>query len=71
MLFQVAWGSGFLITMGFSSLVTALGMHGSFWFFAFCCLLGNAFVYRTVPETKGKSLEDIELYFEGRAIRGI
>ena len=29
------------------------------------------FVAKLVPETKGKSLEDIELYFLGRAMRGI
>ena len=68
---SVAWISGFIVTKEFSLLQDALGMAGTFWLFGLCCLIGLVFVWRKVPETKGKSLEDIELYFLGRAVRGI
>jgi facilitated trehalose transporter len=38
----------------------AVGNHGAFWFFGSVCLVGLFFVIFYVPETQGKSLEDIE-----------
>lgn len=61
-----SWSSAFLITYGFSYMQSMLGPHGAFWLFAALCLVGVIFVWIKVPETKGKSLEDIELYFMGR-----
>jgi len=55
----------------FGQLQTLLGPYGAFWFFAVWCAMGLVFVVKRVPETKGKSLEDIELYFLGRAMRGL
>ena len=37
-----------------------VGTSATFWLFAFFCLAGWIWVYRTVPETKGRSLEEIE-----------
>ena len=40
-----------------------LGVAGpalTFWFFAACCLLSFVVVYKMVPETKGKSLEEVQ-----------
>jgi hypothetical protein len=37
--------------------------YGTFWLFAGCCLVGFFFIAVAVPETKGKTLEEIELYF--------
>ncbi|KAK2151651.1 hypothetical protein LSH36_356g06018 [Paralvinella palmiformis] len=62
------WCFAFFVTKEFSTLQSMLGQHGVFWLYSFCCALGMAFVWRLVPETKGKSLEDIELYFLGKAI---
>lgn len=60
-----------LVFQEFHTVQTLVGMSGTFWIFGAFCLLGLLFVIKLVPETKGKSLEDIELYFLGRAIRGI
>lgn len=65
------WMVAFLITKEFAMLQDVLGMDGTFWFFGTCCFAAVAYVWYSVPETKGKSLEDIELYFLGRVIRGI
>lgn len=53
------WVLGFLITKYFGTLVDMFGQHGSFGLFASCCLLAAAFVYKFVPETSGKSVQEI------------
>lgn len=42
-----------------------LGQHGAFWVFAIICFGGLGFVIMSVPETQGKSLEDIERNLTG------
>lgn len=37
-----------------------LGMHGSMFIFAGCCFAGTFFILFVVPETKGKSFEEIQ-----------
>lgn len=61
-----SWGSAFLVTSGYDQLVVFFGMSGTFLFFGLCCLLAVGYVTLYVPETKGKSLEDIELFFLGK-----
>jgi len=57
------WFLAFVITKSFASLQAMFGMSAAFWLFGACCLVGIVWVLRCVPETKGKSLEDIELSF--------
>lgn len=54
------WLASFLMTYTFPFLVNILGSYGTFWFYGGICLMGFVFIYRNLPETKGKSLEDIE-----------
>lgn len=61
-----SWGSAFLVTVGFPNLQVFLGEGGAFCFFGICCVIAVWFVKKYVPETKGKSLEDIQVYFAGR-----
>jgi len=56
----VNWGSAFIVSEFFLTLVDAIGESGAFWLFAFFCVVGGVWVYRQVPETKGCSLEQIE-----------
>ena len=37
-----------------------LGMAGAFWLYAAICIAGFAYILRRLPETKGKTLEEIE-----------
>ena len=37
-----------------------LGEYGTFWFYMSWCVVGVFFVYFFLPETKGKSFEEIE-----------
>lgn len=63
----VNWGSAFLVSQFFLTLIEAIGTSTTFWLFAFFCLAGWIWVFRTVPETKGRSLEEIERSWTGRA----
>ena len=57
----VNWGSAFLVSQGFLSLVESVGNSITFWLFAVFCVLGWIWVYYSVPETKGQTLEEIQL----------
>ncbi len=54
------WGFNLLVTVTFLRLIDAFGRPGTFLLYAVLTLAGLAFTYALVPETKGRSLEDIE-----------
>jgi MFS transporter, SP family, xylose:H+ symportor len=54
------WTASFVLTYTFPFLNHALGTSGAFLVYAGVCFLGFAFVFGFVPETRGKSLEEIE-----------
>jgi SP family sugar porter-like MFS transporter len=54
------WSACFVLTYTFPLLNRALGAHGTFWLYGLICVLGFLFIYKYLPETKGKSLEKIE-----------
>jgi MFS family permease len=54
------WIACFVLTFTFPVLNAALGASGTFWLYAAICFAGFVFVKRCVPETKGRSLEEIE-----------
>jgi sugar porter (SP) family MFS transporter len=56
----VNWGSAFLVSQFFLSLVDAIGSSLTFFLFAVFCAVGWVWIYRAVPETKKKSLEQIQ-----------
>uniref|UniRef100_A0A3P8YHA0 Solute carrier family 2, facilitated glucose transporter member 8 n=1 Tax=Esox lucius TaxID=8010 RepID=A0A3P8YHA0_ESOLU len=55
------WGTAFLITKTFQDLMDLLSSAGTFWFFSGCCALNVVFTIFFVPETKGQTLEQIQL----------
>lgn len=54
------WVGSFTLTYFFPFLNASLGSYGTFWIYAIICALGFAFFSAKLPETKGKSLEDLE-----------
>lgn len=54
------WTASFLLTYTFPLLNKALQAGGTFWLYALICLAGFFFIRAKLPETKGKSLEEIE-----------
>lgn len=57
------WLTNFCIGSAFPYLLFTFGLSSTFYIFAVIGLLGLLFVYRFVPETKGRSLEEIEAHF--------
>jgi SP family arabinose:H+ symporter-like MFS transporter len=60
------WSTNFLSAFVFPWYVANLGMHVGFFTFAGICFIATFFFSRFVPETKGKSLEQIERYWKTR-----
>lgn len=55
------WTACFLLTYTFPLMNAALGAAGTFWTYAGICLTGLIFLYIRLPETQGKTLEEIEM----------
>ena len=49
-----------LVAFTFPMLNRGLGAHGAFWLYGAICVVGFVVILLKLPETKGKSLEDIE-----------
>lgn len=54
------WAACFVLTYSFPMLNSSLGAAGTFWLYGVICLAGGVFVVFYLPETKGKSLEELE-----------
>lgn len=54
------WIACFVLTYTFPILNKLLNASGTFWLYAFICLSGFLFILKKLPETKGKTLEEIE-----------
>lgn len=58
------WVACFVLTYTFPILNKLLYASGTFWLYGFICLAGFLFVLKNLPETKGKSLEEVEEFFD-------
>ena len=56
----VNWGSAFLVSQFFLTVIGAIGNSLTFWLFALFCAIAWIWIYLRVPETKGQSLEEIQ-----------
>jgi sugar porter (SP) family MFS transporter len=54
------WIACFILTYTFPILNAKLGSAGTFWLYAAICVAGFLFIKFKLPETKGKTLEQIE-----------
>jgi len=54
------WGSNLIVALTFLSLLHSLGRPATFWLYAVIGVIAWFFVYRLVPETKGRTLEQID-----------
>lgn len=57
------WVSNFIVSVTFLSLVGGIGTARTFWLYAVIGIAALIFCWRLVPETKGKTLEQIEAYW--------
>jgi SP family facilitated glucose transporter-like MFS transporter 8 len=61
------WILAFVVTRFFSDLASSFGIHITFWIFAVISAIGTVFVFFLVPETKGKTLDQIQKELGGSA----
>jgi len=54
------WGAAFIVSVTFLSLIDAIGEVATFLGFAVMCVIAFVWIKAKVPETKGKSLEEIQ-----------
>lgn len=54
------WMGCFTLTYSFPLLNEALGSYGTFWVYSGICFAALVYLWRYLPETKGKSLEQLE-----------
>ncbi len=54
------WTGCFTLTYSFPILNSSLGSYGTFWLYSAICLAGLLYFRKKLPETKGKTLEQIE-----------
>ena len=54
------WAANFVVSYFFLQLVSGIGRPGTFWLYAALGVLSLAFFWRAVPETKDRSLEEIQ-----------
>ena len=54
------WVGCCTLTFSFPSMNAALGSSGSFWIYSAICFCAFVFLWNRCPETKGKSLEELE-----------
>jgi len=57
------WGSCFLVSLTFPVLADRFNEYFTFWLYGAMCVASFAFVWLVLPETKGKSLEEIERHW--------
>jgi SP family galactose:H+ symporter-like MFS transporter len=59
------WGMNLAVALTFLTLVGVLGRAGTFWLYGVIAIGAWIFFYLRVPETKGKTLEQIEEHWRG------
>ncbi|MGA8143175.1 MAG: sugar porter family MFS transporter [Candidatus Acidiferrales bacterium] len=57
------WGSNLLVSLTFLTLLQEIGATRTFWLYGICAIGAWFFSYHLVPETKGRTLEQIEQFW--------
>ena len=63
------WGSNLIVSLTFLTLVEKLGASSTFLLYALASVASWLFAYYLVPETKGRTLEQIEAFWRARPRR--
>jgi MFS family permease len=58
------WSGTLLVTFTFLSMLHALGLAGTFGIYAVLSLTSFVYIWRKVPETRGRTLEEIQKHWE-------
>ena len=58
------WAANLLVALTFLSLIDLIGAAATFWLYAVLAAVALLFTWALVPETKGKTLEEIESHWQ-------
>lgn len=59
------WGLDFLVSISVLTMISAFTATGVFWLYALLGIVGLVYLYRWLPETKNRTLEEIETALSG------
>jgi MFS transporter, SP family, major inositol transporter len=62
----ILWITNFFVGLFFPSLVAAINISGTFFIFAVIGALSFVFIWTMVPETRGRTLEQLEEQFRAK-----
>jgi SP family galactose:H+ symporter-like MFS transporter len=57
------WGANLIVALTFLTLIRFLGRSETFWFYGAVGIGGWLFAFFLIPETKGRTLEEIEAHW--------
>lgn len=57
------WGFAFFVTKFFEGIKEEIQDDYTYWGFAVICAVGAVYVYFFIPETMGKTVDEIQIYF--------
>ena len=58
------WGAAWLVSQFFLTLIDSIGTSTTFWLFAAFAVIAYVWIWKKVPETKGRTLEEIQLLWD-------
>ena len=64
----VNWAAAFVVSQVFLSVINMIGNSFTFWLLALFCALGWIWIFYAVPETKGRSLEQIQELWKAKHV---
>lgn len=67
----INWGTNLFVSLTFLDMLSSIGTSSTFIFYAVVCVLAVLFVYKYVPETKNRTLEQISAELNARKPRDI
>lgn len=56
---EIIWILAFVLLSFYPTLTVVIGMYNCMFMFATCCIIGTVFYITVLPETKGKSYDEI------------
>lgn len=62
------WGLSFIAGKTFQDITDSIGYRGVYYLSSAICMVGAVFVFFLVPETKGKSSDEIQQFFITRKL---
>ncbi|KAL9980903.1 hypothetical protein ACROYT_G009544 [Oculina patagonica] len=65
------WGTNLLVSLTFLDMLSSIGSSTTFIFYAVICIAAVLFIYKYVPETKNRTLEQISAELNARKPRKI